>query len=66
MSWAMLRTARIAHLLGCAESSGVGVVIGTVPSLAAMVEVEKSSPSGDNHSTYFSEPSMRNGGLATV
>jgi hypothetical protein len=32
MSWAMLSTARIAHLLGCAESDGVEAVIGAVPS----------------------------------
>jgi hypothetical protein len=53
MSWAMLRTARIAHLLGWAESSGVEAVIEAVPSAVEAVEVENVTPSGDVPSTSY-------------
>jgi hypothetical protein len=38
ISWAMLRTARMAHLLGWAESSRAEAVIGAVPSAVCWIK----------------------------
>ena len=38
INWAMLRTARIAHLLGWVESGRAGAVIGVVPSAVCWIK----------------------------